>query len=139
MLVRYGHPYNKMSIECRKMVNMPPQYFGGASSFSILGQAPSSRATVDAIRPGLRSTFARKQRGGGRLLRTRKTLKQKGGFSPSIMGAFAENAAAVVVPIALFLGYQLTNKGKGKKQITSIKKRINGIMTRTMKALKGRK
>jgi hypothetical protein len=63
--------------------------------------AVSTSPTDSAIRPVLNSTF----KVGGRRL--------KGGFSPSIMGSFLQNAQQAVVPLALYSAYRFMPK-KGR-------------------------
>lgn len=62
----------------------------------LLASVPSSAPTADAIRPVLPATF----KGGARTRRG-----QRGGFSPSVMGGFIQNAQAAIVPAALYLVY----------------------------------
>ncbi len=59
----------------------------------------STAPTDTAIRPILNSTFK-----GGRL---------RGGFSPSVMGPFLQNAQQAIVPLALYSAYKLMPK-KGR-------------------------
>jgi hypothetical protein len=63
---------------------------------------PSTNATSSMIRPGLNQT-------GG----TRKKLK--GGFSPSVMGPFIQNAQAAIVPAVLYTIYHTMVPKKSKK------------------------
>jgi hypothetical protein len=62
----------------------------------------STAPTDVAIRPILNSTF---KLGGSRRLR--------GGFSPSVMGSFLQNAQQAIVPLALYSAYHLMPK-KGR-------------------------
>jgi hypothetical protein len=45
--------------------------------------------------------------------------KHRGGFSPSIMGAFVANAQAAIVPLSLYLVYQAFVPKKGTKKNSS--------------------
>ena len=66
---------------------------------------PLSTAPIgNDIRPVLLATAPPSElmRGGAR---TRKGRKSRGGFSPSIMGSFLQNAQAAIVPAALYLVY----------------------------------
>jgi hypothetical protein len=66
---------------------------------STIFPAPSSAPTYAEIRPIMSSTF---QTGG----KTRRSARSyRGGFSPSIMGGFAANAQAAIVPLALYMVY----------------------------------
>ena len=91
-----------------------PQFLGGAASpvanaFAIV---PSTAVNPDAVRPVLSSTFH--QTAGGR------TRKMHGGFVPSIMGPFVQNAQAAIVPAALYMLYHtLVPKRSGKSRRSS--------------------
>jgi hypothetical protein len=74
------------------------QWFGDYMPPTSYGAPLSTAATPDAIRPVLLAT-----RGGSRKM-NRKNLK-RGGFVPSIMGPFAANAQAAIVPAALYMVY----------------------------------
>jgi hypothetical protein len=46
--------------------------------------------------------------------------KMRGGFSPSVMGAFVKNVEALAAPVSMYLAYKMfkgvkTKKGKSKK------------------------
>jgi hypothetical protein len=43
------------------------------------------------------------------------TRKNKGGFTPSVMGSFPYYASKYVVPVALYSGYKMLTKQKSKK------------------------
>ncbi len=64
------------------------------------GSDLSSQATIQDIRPPMSSTF---KVGGGRRRRV-------GGFSPSIMGSFVQNAQQAIVPLALYSAYHFMPK-----------------------------
>lgn len=82
--------------------------------------APSTAPTAVDIRPILMA-----QKGAGR---TRRGAK-RGGFVPSIMGPFAANAQAAIVPAALYLVYHtMIPKNVGAKVGGLFKK-----MTRRMR------
>jgi len=82
------------------------QWFGDYMPPSSYGAPLSTAATPDAIRPVLLAT------GGG----SRKNLK-RGGFVPSIMGPFAANAQAAIVPAALYMVYHTMIPKKLSKSI----------------------
>jgi hypothetical protein len=90
---------------------------------------PSSLPTATEIRPVLYSTF----KGGAR----KGSRRQRGGFSPSIMGGFIPNAQAAIVPAALYLVYHtFVPKGaKGKGALRSLTRKA----TAGLKRLTGRK
>ena len=53
---------------------------------------------------------------GGKYRRyTKKNKKTKGGFVPSVMEGFVVAASKYITPLALFAGYKLMTKKKGKK------------------------
>lgn len=55
----------------------------------------------------------------------RNPLRQTGGFTPSVMGAFASNGARLI-PIAGYMGYQMySNKNKKQKHSTRRKSRAS--------------
>lgn len=80
--------------------------------------APSTNPTATEIRPVLLS-----QAGAGR------TRRMRGGFVPSIMGPFAANAQAAIVPAALYLVYHtMVPKNMGSK--------VGGIMKRLTRRMR---
>ena len=88
---------------------------------STLFAGTSTAPTSTEIRPVLQSTFSS---GGAR--KTRKAMKarkasrkHRGGFSPSIMGAFVANAQAAIVPLSRYLVYQAFVPKKGTKKNSS--------------------
>jgi hypothetical protein len=60
----------------------------------------SSQPTGGSIRPVMNSTFKVGGRRRGRV----------GGFSPSIMGSFVQNAQQAIVPLALYSAYHFMPK-----------------------------
>ena len=65
----------------------------------------------------------------------------KGGFIPSIMGPFAQNAA-MLTPIAFAAGYRLVNNSKGRKTRTRKTKtqvRKKRVQTRSKANLRRRR
>ncbi len=77
--------------------------------------AVSTAPTDYAVRPVLNSTF---KVGGAR---RRASRRYRGGFSPSVMGSFLQNAQKAIVPLALYSAYHLMPK-KGRN-IFSLKRR----------------
>jgi hypothetical protein len=79
-------------------------------------EASSGRDLLQAIPPiGVRPRI-----GGSR--KTRRILRKKGGFVPSVMDGFVAAASHYIVPIALFAGYKLMTR-KGKKATRRYTKR----------------
>ncbi len=92
-----------------------PDVLPPASILPALTTAP----TGTEIRPVLLAT-AVPQLGAGR---TRRGRKQRGGFVPSIMGSFAANAQAAIVPVALYMVYHtMVPKNMDKKMGGLLKK-----------------
>jgi hypothetical protein len=51
--------------------------------------------------------------------------KMRGGFSPSVMGAFVKNVEALAAPVSMYLAYKMfkgKEKGKGKGKTKKGKK-----------------
>jgi hypothetical protein len=87
---------------------MSQQWFDPAvypPSAGLLSADVSTAATPNAVRPMLFSTFPTSGAMVGGTRRGRGRATMSGGFSPAIMGAFVENAKAVVVPLGLYLAY----------------------------------
>lgn len=93
----------------------------------MFASVPSTAPTSYEIRPILYSTFG--MRGGKRNTRRARKM-QDGGFSPSIMGGFIQNAQAAIVPAALYLAYHtIVPKGaKGKSVLRSISRKASKAM-----------
>lgn len=92
---------------------------GGATAMPLTYYAPGAyeTRTTDATGAGLASqagnwtrTPLLSMRGGRRL---RQTRRQKGGFAPSVMGAFASNGLRLL-PVAGYMGYKLWNGASAK-------------------------
>jgi hypothetical protein len=80
----------------------PSQYFNPVAlppTTGFFAPVISTAPTGSEIRPIIHSTF---QSGGAT---RRRKFKAKGGFVPSVMGGFLQNAQAAVVPAALYLVY----------------------------------
>ncbi len=111
---------------------MSQQYFNPTvlpPTGGMFANVPSSAPTPYEIRPVMYSTFGQS---GGR----RSTRRQRGGFSPSVMGGFIPNAQAAIVPAALYLVYHsFVPKGaKGKGVFRSITRKA----TNALKKITGR-
>ena len=83
-----------------------PSASAGVDSFNGI---PRSGIPVSNYKGGTRRS-RRTRRGGSRRRRTRK----KGGFTPSVMGGFVTAVSKYLVPVALFSGYKLITKKKGR-------------------------
>lgn len=84
--------------------------------------APSTAPTANEVRPVLLA-----QGGRGR------TRRMRGGFVPSIMGPFAANAQAAIVPAALYLVYHtMVPKNMGTK-VGGLMKKLTRRMRRARK------
>ncbi len=99
------------------------QYFNPDILAPVGPDAASIQPTDTVIRPVMNSTFKVGGRRGGRRSgrrsgrATRKTRRSSrranrrvGGFSPSVMGSFLQNAQTAIVPLALYSAYHLMPK-----------------------------
>jgi hypothetical protein len=109
---------------------MPQQWFNPGHKDPVGTMAPlTTAASPNAIRPVLVSTFLSPplQQGGQKGYKKgsrRNTRKQRGGFSPSVMGSFAANAQSAIVPLVLYGVYKLVSpekKTKSSKKTASAK------------------
>lgn len=93
---------------------MPGQWYNPDAKDLVGGATPlSTAATPDATRPVLVSTFVSPLLSGAG--RRGKTRRQRGGFSPSVMGSFAANAQAAIVPLVLYGVYKMVAPEKKSK------------------------
>lgn len=96
----------------------PQQFFDPTALPPVAGlfaSAPTVLPTADMIRPVL-------QAAGGRTRRA-----HRGGFYPSVMGPFVENASAAIVPMALYTVYHtLVPKQPAKVLGGMLNRYING-------------
>jgi hypothetical protein len=88
----------------------------------------STAATDQVIRPILNSTFKvggyrRKNNKSRRMHKGNKTRRYRGGFSPSVMGSFIQNAQQAIVPLALYSAYHLMPK-KGRNIFSARRKSV---------------
>lgn len=89
------------------------QYFNPDILPPVGPDAASIQPTDTMIRPVMNSTF---KVGGGRGRRSRmsrrssRKTRRVGGFSPSVMGSFLQNAQTAIVPLALYSAYHLMPK-----------------------------
>jgi hypothetical protein len=85
----------------------------------MFASVPSTAPTADAIRPVLNATFK-----GGARAQTRRSRGHRGGFSPSVMGGFIQNAQAAIVPAALYLVYHTMVPKKSSGGRRSVSRRV---------------
>jgi len=86
---------------------LPLEYFGvKTGNYSAASGADILDVKGQTIRPHIGGRPTKKLR------QTRKTRKTRGGFIPSVMEGFAFAANKYIVPLALFAGYKMINKGK---------------------------
>lgn len=100
---------------------MPQQWYNPDVKDPVGFAAPlTTAASPDATRPVLVSTFLSPLLGAGRRGKTRRGQRggMRGGFSPSVMGSFAANAQAAIVPLALYGVYKMVvpEKKTGSKK-----------------------
>lgn len=92
---------------------MPLKYFDA----SLTGpDAEAGRNLLGASGLGIRPSIGCSKGGKRTRRQRRKKSRRKGGFTPSIMGNFAQAASKYIVPIALFSGYKLMTKNKSTKK-----------------------
>lgn len=97
-------------------VGMPLAYFqDGAQMKGYFGEATGvglANPTSAWVRPPLH------QMGGRRTRRHRRRSRhsQNGGFSPSVMGAFASNGARLI-PVAAYMGYKMYSNQKKTRKV----------------------
>ena len=115
---------------------LPLSFFNpGSAPFSASSSALSTAATSTLARAGIYQT------GGGKSLKQKslkqkslkqkslkqkslkqKSLKQKslkkqrGGFSPSVMGPFLKNVEALAAPLSIYLGWKMIKGLRGSKK-----------------------
>ena len=94
--------------------NLPSQFFNSISSFSASAGKNLNDSYSNVVRDRL-SVGGRRTRRSKRTKRFRRTKRTKGGFVPSVMGGFVGAVSKYIVPIALFAGYKLMTRKKGKK------------------------
>jgi len=97
----------------RMATNLPSQYFNPISSFSASAGKNVNDSYSNVVRDRL--SGGRRTKRTKRTKRFRRTRRTKGGFVPSVMGGFVGAVSKYIVPIALFAGYKLMTRKKGKK------------------------
>jgi len=98
---------------------LPLSFFNpGSAPFSASSSSLSTAATSTLARAGIYQT------GGGKKSLKQKSLKQKskslkkqrGGFSPSVMGPFLKNVEALAAPLSIYLGWKMIKGLRGSKK-----------------------
>jgi broad specificity phosphatase PhoE len=119
-MTRYSRRHGQKK-QSRRSRSRKQKQRGGATAMPLTYYAPGSyeTRTTDATGVGLAGTagnWARapllRQEGGSHRRQTRK--HQKGGFTPSVMGAFATNGLRLM-PVAGYMGYKLWNGSTQQK------------------------
>ena len=91
--------------------NMPLALFkDGAQMQGTYAEATGAQPAA-WFRPALTQSGGKKTR---RARKTRRTTKQGGGFTPSVMGSFATNGLRLV-PVAAYMGYKMYSGKKTRK------------------------
>lgn len=113
------------------MSTYPPEWFNPNNpSPSTILPAPSTAPTSTEVRPVLLATTNFPLQGGKRK-QTRRA--KKGGFVPSIMGPFAANAQAAIVPAALYLVYHTMVPKNIEKTVGGLMKKVSRKFRKTRK------
>ena len=88
---------------------LPLSFFNpGSASFSASANAISTSQTSSLARQGIYQT-------GGSKSRKQQSKKQRGGFSPSVMGPFIKNVEALAAPLSIYLGWKMIKGLRGSK------------------------
>ena len=87
-------------------VNMPLAYFKDGAQMQGTFTEPTGVQGPAWFRPALSQTGGTRRRG--------RRQRQRGGFSPSVMGSFAVNGLRLV-PVAAYLGYKMYSGKKTRK------------------------
>ena len=96
---------------------LPLSFFNpGSASFSASANAISTSQTSSLARQGIYQTGGSKKQ-QSKSLKGKKTQKQKqrGGFSPSVMGPFIKNVEALAAPLSIYLGWKMIKGLRGSK------------------------
>jgi hypothetical protein len=82
--------------------------------------ASAGRDLLGASGMGIRPRIggSRRKRGVSkqRTWQKRATHRSKGGFTPSVMGGFVQNASRFITPLVLFAGYKLMTNRTHKRR-----------------------
>jgi hypothetical protein len=104
---------------------LPLSFFNpGSAPFSASASALSTAATSTLARAGIYQTGGSKSRKQQKSLKQKskkqqkqKSLKkQRGGFSPSVMGPFLKNVEALAAPLSIYLGWKMIKGLRGSKK-----------------------
>jgi len=101
---------------------LPLSFFNpGSAPFSASANAISTSQTSSLARQGIYQTGGSKSKSlkaqQSKSLKGKKTQKQKqrGGFSPSVMGPFIKNVEALAAPLSIYLGWKMIKGLRGSK------------------------
>jgi len=104
---------------------LPLSFFNpGSASLSASASNLSTAATSTLARQGIYQTGGAKSRKGQKKQKKQqksrkqqKSIKQKqrGGFSPSVMGPFIKNVEALAAPLSIYLGWKMIKGLRGSK------------------------
>jgi len=103
---------------------LPLSFFNpGSAPFSASASALSTAATSTLARAGIYQTGGgKKSKQKSRKQQSKKQQKQKslkkqrGGFSPSVMGPFLKNVEALAAPLSIYLGWKMIKGLRGSKK-----------------------
>jgi hypothetical protein len=95
---------------------LPLSFFNpGSASFSASANALSTSQTSSLARQGIYQTGGAKSRKGKKKQQKSLKKKQRGGFSPSVMGPFIKNVEALAAPLSIYLGWKMIKGLRGSK------------------------
>ena len=101
---------------------LPLSFFNpGSAPFSASANAISTSQTSSLARQGIYQTGGSKSRKQqskkqqSKKQQSKKQQKQRGGFSPSVMGPFIKNVEALAAPLSIYLGWKMIKGLRGSK------------------------
>jgi hypothetical protein len=99
---------------------LPLSFFNpGSATFSASANAVSTSQTSSLARQGIYQTGgAKSKKQQSKKQQSKKqqsTRKQRGGFSPSVMGPFIKNVEALAAPLSIYLGWKMIKGLRGSK------------------------
>ena len=95
---------------------LPLSFFNpGSAPLSASASNLSTAATSTLARAGIYQTGGAKSRKSRKGQKSLKQKKQRGGFSPSVMGPFIKNVEALAAPLSIYLGWKMIKGLRGSK------------------------
>jgi hypothetical protein len=96
--------------------SLPLSFFNpGSAPFSASSSNLSTAATSTLARAGIYQTGGGKKSLKQKSRKQKSLKKQRGGFSPSVMGPFLKNVEALAAPLSIYLGWKMIKGLRGSK------------------------